>query len=42
MSASGRVDRSGNAYAGVRGSAKFAKGGHVKKYTNASRKPRLK
>lgn len=42
MSASGRVDRSGNAYAGIRGSAKFAKGGHVKKYTNASRKPRLK
>jgi hypothetical protein len=42
MSASGSVDRSGNAYAGIRGSAKFAKGGHVKQYSNSPRKPRLK
>ena len=42
MSVSGRVDRSGNAYAGIRGKAKFAKGGHVKQYSNSPRKPRLK
>ena len=42
MSVSGRVDRSGNARAGIRGSAKFAKGGHVKQYSNSPRKPRLK